>query len=89
LTDQVLALRDAYLSAGVVGRGSLDDASHVAAATAARADAIVSWNFKDIVSVGRIRGYNRVNLQLGYEILTILTLEGVLRDDEKRQPDIG
>jgi predicted nucleic acid-binding protein len=83
LTDDVLTLRDAYLDAGVVGPGSFDDASHVAAATCARADAIVSWNFKDIVSLGRIQGYNRVNVQLGYGRLTIMTPQGVLRDDDE------
>jgi predicted nucleic acid-binding protein len=80
--DEVLVLRDAYLAAGVVGRKSSDDAAHVATATVARADAIVSWNLKGIVGLGRIRGYNHVNLRLGYGMLTILTPQGVLLDDE-------
>ncbi len=38
---EVIELRDAYLSAGVVGPKWVDDATHVAAATVARADAMV------------------------------------------------
>ena len=82
VTDEVDAVRDAYLAAKIVGARSRDDATHVAAATVARAHAIVSWNFRHIVSLDRIRGYNRVNLSLGYEILAILTPQSVLRDDE-------
>jgi predicted nucleic acid-binding protein len=77
-----LFLRDAYLAGGVVGPGAFDDASHVAIASAAEADAIVSWNFKDIVNLGRIAGYNRVNARLGYRGLTILTPQGVPLEDE-------
>jgi hypothetical protein len=76
--DDVLTLRNAYLAAGVVGARSLEDATHVAAATAARADAIVSWNFKDIVRLDRIRGYNQINLKLGYGILSIVTPRGAI-----------
>lgn len=73
ITAEVDALRDAYLEAGVVGRRSLDDAAHVAAATVARADAIVSWNFQHIVHLEKIKGYNTVNLMRGYGILVILS----------------
>jgi hypothetical protein len=83
LSDDVLWLRDAYLAAGIVSRRSREDALHVAAATVGRADAIVSWNFKHIVSLARIRGYNQVNFQRGYGVLTILSPEGVLRDDDE------
>ena len=47
--DAVLNLRDAYVSSGIVGAKWRDDAAHVAAATVAEADLIVSWNFKHIV----------------------------------------
>ena len=73
VTRDVLALRDAYLDAGIVDRRSINDAGHVAAATIARADAIVSWNFRHIVRLDKIRAYNQVNLMNGYGILTILS----------------
>lgn len=78
VTDEVLALRKAYLNSGVVTARSLEDAEHVATAAVARADAIVSWNFRDIVEPRRISGYNRVNLSLGYVNLTIQTPREVL-----------
>lgn len=73
ITDEIVALQDAYLAAGIVGARWRDDAAHVAAATVARADAIVSWNFRHIVRLDKIKAYNQVNLLNGYGILTILT----------------
>jgi len=46
---EIVELRDAYIEAGVVGPGSLEDAEHVAAASVADVDMIVSWNFRHIV----------------------------------------
>jgi hypothetical protein len=73
ITPEIETLRNAYLVAGVVGHRSEEDATHVAAATVARADAIVSWNFKHIVQLDRIKGYNRVNWEMGYGVLTIVS----------------
>jgi len=54
IDDEVFALRDAYLEASIVSKRWSDDATHVAAATVARADALVSWNFiiRSISSTG-------------------------------------
>jgi hypothetical protein len=73
LTEEVLRLRDAYVARGIVGPKWLDDATHVAAATVARADAIVSWNFQHIVRLDKIKAYNDVNRALGYGVLTIIS----------------
>lgn len=78
----VIELRDAYVQAGVVIPKSLDDATHVALATAARADAIVSWNFQQIVRIDKIRAYNQVNLMAGYGLLSIVSPLEVRVDDE-------
>lgn len=66
-------LRDLYLVAEVVGRASQQDAHHVALATLAQADAIVSWNFRHIVHIEKIRGFNAVNLREGYKSIEIRT----------------
>jgi len=71
--NEVANLSRAYLDAGVVGTKWLDDTLHIAAATVAGADAIVSWNFKHIVRLDRIKGYNQVNLEQGYQVLTIVS----------------
>jgi predicted nucleic acid-binding protein len=81
LTTEILALRDAYIRAGVVGPQWLNDAAHVATATVAQADAIVSWNFKHIVRLEKIKGYNWVNESLGYRSLTIITPREVRLDE--------
>jgi hypothetical protein len=61
-----------------VGPRWIDDATHVAAASVAGADAIVSWNFKHIVRNDRIGRYNEVNIRHGYRPLMIVTpLEGI------------
>ena len=73
LTIEVKELRDAYLQARIVGEKSIDDASHVACASVARADAIVSWNFKHIVRLDKMKGYNQVNFLNGYAVLTIIS----------------
>jgi hypothetical protein len=44
ITPECEALRDAYIAAGVVGKGSASDALHIAIATVVGADLVVSWN---------------------------------------------
>jgi predicted nucleic acid-binding protein len=81
LTAEILSLRDAYLSAQIVSPRWGDDALHVAAATAARADAIVSWNFRHIMRLDKMRAYNQINLSNGYGILTIISPKEVNYDE--------
>lgn len=81
MTDEVVALSRAYLDAGIVGPQWLDDTLHVAAASVARADAIVSWNFKHIVRLDKIKAYNAVNLMQGYGVITILSPKEVNFDE--------
>jgi predicted nucleic acid-binding protein len=78
----VESLADAYMAAGVVGKDSRSDALHVAAATIADADLIVSWNFKHIVNFDRIRKYNAVNILEGYAAIEIHSPAEVSYGDE-------
>ncbi len=64
-------LAQTYIAEKVVGPTSLDDCIHIATATLHKVDMLVSWNFKHIVNIFRIRGYNSVNLRLGYGTLEI------------------
>jgi hypothetical protein len=64
--NEAFDLRDDYFDAGILGPKRLDDMTHVALATVSRADAIVSWNFKHIVRLDKMKSYNQVNLQNGY-----------------------
>jgi len=74
-------LAEAYISAGVLTAKMRADAQHIAIATAARVDVLVSWNFKHIVNLQRIHGYNSVNLRQGYPMIEIRTPREVLSDE--------
>lgn len=71
VTPEGLKLAETYIAENVVGQTSIDDCIHIATATLSKVDVLVSWNFKHIVNVYRIRGYNSVNLRLGYSTLDI------------------
>jgi predicted nucleic acid-binding protein len=78
LTREAAALADHYIREKVVGRTSVADCQHIAIATLCKVDVLVSWNFKHIVNLTRIRGYNSVNLKLGYTMLEIRTPEEII-----------
>lgn len=80
--DRVDFLRDAYLKAKVVTSKSRNDAEHIAWASVHRADALVSWNFKHIVQLDRIRGFHSVNLRFGYPLVPIHSPQEVIPYDE-------
>ena len=69
--EDALELAAAYISENVVGQTSFADCLHIALATINKADLLVSWNFKHIVNIERIRGYNSVNIKNGYKQLEI------------------
>lgn len=80
LTDEAVELADAYLKEAVVPVSMRADAEHIAIATVARADVLVSWNFRHIVNLRRIHGFNSVNLRLGYPTLEIRSPREVVGD---------
>lgn len=80
-TADTARLADAYLAAKVVRRAARVDALHVATASVARADVLVSWNFRDIVQLDRIRGFHAVNLTHGYPLIEIRSPLEVVYED--------
>lgn len=87
MTAEAAALAMQYVDAGVVGAANRIDAQHIATATAHRVSVLVSWNFKHIVNLRRIQGYNSVNLREGFPILEIRTPKEVIDYGEDRQKD--
>jgi hypothetical protein len=81
LGEEARILADLYVASGVVGASMLADAQHIAAATVHRADILVSWNFKHIVNLRRIYGFNSVNLREEYPLLEIRTPREVVPYD--------
>jgi len=71
LTEEAILLADTYIAEKVVGKTSLEDCRHIAMATIHKVDVLASWNFKHIVNLDKIKGYNSVNLKLGYQMIEI------------------
>lgn len=70
-TLEMQTLADAYQTSGIVTRKFADDALHIAIATVAKVDILVSWNFKHIVHFDKIRRFNAVNKEMGYAEIMI------------------
>jgi hypothetical protein len=84
LDDDAARLADNYVADGVVGQGSLADARQVAIATVNKVDVIVSWNFRHIVNLGRIRLFTATNLKHGLATPEIRSpLEVLSQDDQE------
>jgi predicted nucleic acid-binding protein len=71
LTEESNELSIDYLQEKVISKRFLADSQHIAIATVIKADIIISWNFKHIVNIERIRGYNSVNIKRGYGTVEI------------------
>ncbi|MBD3335305.1 MAG: PIN domain protein [Candidatus Eisenbacteria bacterium] len=70
-----------YIHERAIGASMRIDALHIAMATIARVDVLVSWNFRHIVNLRRIQAYNAVNLKRGYPLLEIRTSKEVVGDE--------
>jgi hypothetical protein len=78
VTEEGNNLAEKYLAEKVVGRTSFDDCLHIATATLNKVDYLISWNFKHIVNVFRIRGYNSINIREGYQQLDIRSPKDII-----------
>ena len=82
VTDEILILASKYVAERVVGQTSFDDCVHIATATVYKADILVSWNFKHIVNVYRIRGYNSINIRSNYYSLEIRSQKEIVEYED-------
>jgi hypothetical protein len=71
VNESALELADEYQKRSILTPKFYDDGLHIALATIAEADLLVSWNFKHIVHFDKIRLFNAVNLEYGYRVLQI------------------
>ncbi len=71
VSREALMLRASYQARGVLGSRFENDMLHIAVATIADVDVLVSWNFRHIVRLDKIRLFNAVNIEQGYKALTI------------------
>ena len=73
ITEETLSLVAAYEARRILPAKYGPDMRHIALATIAEVESLVSWNFKHIVRLEKIRLFNQVNIQLGYKALSILS----------------
>jgi len=73
------ALAGRYVKAGILTPNHLTDCQHVALATLAKVDALVSWNTKHIVNDKRIRRFNDVSIGFGFDAIKILTPNNLIQ----------
>ena len=83
VTEEANTLAQHYIDSRVIGAANQVDAQHIAIATVSRVDVLVSWNFRHIVNLQRIYGYNSVNLRVGYPLLEIRTPAEVINYEKE------
>ncbi|GAA5818388.1 MAG: conserved hypothetical protein [Methanobrevibacter sp. CfCl-M3] len=73
VTDEMRNLADLYIEKGIITPKFYGDALHIAIATVVSVDVLISWNFKHIVNLNKIKQFNLVNLNENYRELEIRT----------------
>ena len=70
-SEEAENLAATYIAEGVIEPSKHEDAMHIAVASVVRVDVLVSWNYRYIVNLGRIRGYHTINQDRGYPLIEI------------------
>ena len=83
LTQDAAQLANEYILAKVVGQTNRADCQHIAMATLAKVDVLASWNFKHIVNLDKIRGYNSTNIRFGYPQLDIRSPKEIVNYEDE------
>lgn len=80
--EEALALAEYYQQRSILTPKFYNDRLHIAIATLANVDILVSWNFRHIVHFDKIRLFNAVNLEHGYKPPQIFSPREVVSYDE-------
>ena len=81
LTDEAKKLARDYINDGNISEKYIVDAQHISIATVYKVDVVVSWNFKHMVNLEKIRIYNSINMRYGYPQIEIRSPREVLREE--------
>ncbi len=82
LNQEAEILADHYLQQGIIPVKYRDDAVHIAIASVAGMDVLLSWNFAHMVKLKTKREVMAVNLLMGYNSIEILSPWEVVDDIE-------
>lgn len=66
ITEEADKLAKSYMGKGIVPEKKEDDALHVAIATVAEMDALVTWNFQHLANLRKAELFHSVSLEMGY-----------------------
>jgi hypothetical protein len=80
--DASADLLESYEKEGFIRKSARLDLRHISVATVNGADAVVSWNFRDIVNIRTRRAVHAVNLRLGLPLIEIVSPEEVTGYEE-------
>lgn len=78
VTEEALALAASYEARSVLSGRFRNDMLHIAIATIAEVDVLVSWNFRHIVRLDKMRFFNAANLEQGYKPVSICSPREVI-----------
>ena len=81
-TEEAKQLAEYYINERILGSASRDDAYHIAIATVNRIEILLSWNFKHIVNLDKIRLFNAINLKNGYPSIEIRSPKELLKYED-------
>jgi hypothetical protein len=81
VNEEMTKLAEKYMEENIVSENYYSDALHIVVATVIGVDVLVSWNFKHIVNLDKIKLFNSVNLKEGYNILEIRTPREVVGNE--------
>ncbi len=82
ITEPALELSELYLKRNILTPKFRDDALHIALASLANVDVLVSWNFRHIVHYDKIRLFNSVNIENGLKSIDIYSPREVTNYEE-------
>lgn len=82
ITEVALDLSEEYLNRKILTPKFRDDALHIALASLANVDVLVSWNFRHIVHYDKIRLFNAVNIENGLKSIDIYSPREVTNYEE-------
>ncbi len=66
ITEEAYELANSYMGKGIVPQKKEDDALHVAIATVAEMDALVTWNFQHLANLRKAELFYSASLEMGY-----------------------
>ena len=81
VNEEMIKLAEKYMEQKIVSENYYSDALHIAVATLIGVDVLVSWNFKHIVNLNKIKMFNSVNLKEGYSILEIRSPREIIENE--------